>query len=186
MAPSDNTSERYGHKVATMFAAVYGLEYFIFPTLVDRANTCPPTSSLGCATLRGPYVAAQWRCTRTASSTPARASGVPQHAPQRLAPCRPRTSSMTARGMRSDRRSSGQRPCSPAALLPGRPSCTQRTRRVFPVSPFSARSRPGGPAFVGAATSTCGKQHAPCRWRGQLRQEDSGTLRSQLCHRPRS
>ena len=47
LAPSDNNSERYGQKVATMFAAVYGLEYFIFPTLVDRANTCPPTASLG-------------------------------------------------------------------------------------------------------------------------------------------
>merc|ERR1712196_686779 len=37
LTPSENSTEHHGQKVAAMFAAVYGLEYFIFPTLVDRA-----------------------------------------------------------------------------------------------------------------------------------------------------
>jgi hypothetical protein len=40
-------SQVYGYKVAAMFACVFGCEYFIFPTLVDRATVCPATAPLG-------------------------------------------------------------------------------------------------------------------------------------------
>jgi len=33
--------------VIAVFSGVYGLEYFIFPTLVDRATQCPSTAALG-------------------------------------------------------------------------------------------------------------------------------------------
>merc|ERR1740130_29444 len=38
---SDQPSNRYAWYVIAVFSAVYGLEYFIFPTLVDRGTQCP-------------------------------------------------------------------------------------------------------------------------------------------------
>eukprot|EP00929_Paragymnodinium_shiwhaense_P083455 TRINITY_DN44487_c0_g1_i2.p1 TRINITY_DN44487_c0_g1~~TRINITY_DN44487_c0_g1_i2.p1 ORF type:complete len:438 (+),score=67.35 TRINITY_DN44487_c0_g1_i2:45-1358(+) len=38
---------RFEWYVIVVFCGVYGLEYFIYPTLVDRATKCPVTASLG-------------------------------------------------------------------------------------------------------------------------------------------
>merc|ERR1719171_2249335 len=45
--PGGEPSRLYGYQVASMFASVFGCEYFIFPTLVDRATVCPATAPLG-------------------------------------------------------------------------------------------------------------------------------------------
>ena len=37
----------HGWGIVAVFSGVYGFEYFVFPTLVDRENQCPPTSPLG-------------------------------------------------------------------------------------------------------------------------------------------
>jgi len=40
-------SSAYAWYIIGIFSAVYGLEYFIFPTLVDRATKCPATAAFG-------------------------------------------------------------------------------------------------------------------------------------------
>lgn len=47
----------YACYVIGIFSGVYGLEYFIFPTLVDRATKCPPTAALGDQAYNNSWVA---------------------------------------------------------------------------------------------------------------------------------
>jgi len=43
----DEPTDCFAWYVIAVFSGVYALEYFIFPTLVDRATKCKPTSPLG-------------------------------------------------------------------------------------------------------------------------------------------
>merc|ERR1711865_147415 len=43
----EQSTNAFAWCVIAVFSGVYGLEYFIYPTLVDRSTKCAPTSPLG-------------------------------------------------------------------------------------------------------------------------------------------
>lgn len=47
MPHAEEATSWYAWYVVAVFCGIYGLEYFIYPTLVDRATRCPSTAALG-------------------------------------------------------------------------------------------------------------------------------------------